>query len=110
MNNGHFTRISTHWQKQDGHKYSTHGEWRTLGESLRKLLKHNIYAMIIQNVANAQTGILTTHSGQQLAQNSLVDLLLECSSQTIFGGFPDHPPYKFARQPSGYRLSPGFHC
>ena len=31
---------------------------------------------LINNVANAQIGILTTHSGQQLAQNSLVDFLL----------------------------------
>ena len=31
---------------------------------------------LINNVANAQIGILTTHSGQQLAQNSLVDFFL----------------------------------
>ena len=65
---------------------------------------------LISNVAYAQIGILTTHAVQQLAQNCLVDFLLQYPSQTIIGGFLDYHSYKVARKTSAYSLVPGFDC
>ena len=69
-------------------KYSTHRDWRTLWESLRKFLKYFIFVQrLTNNLANAQMGIPTTHSGPQLAQNSLFDILLQYPSAAMIGDF-----------------------